>query len=206
MSSINDLLGISKKEVKENVSSNQNDKPFSLNLSSNKKIEKAEPAGVVHSNNDTKSAFAGLAGALSGVKGTTIILDECIPEGVLTEKPEPQEQFQNPTLSDIEKFVFEEQPDQSTEEITQMFSGMIDELSLATGEAVPKNVARCLKFIKEHAFLADILKPEAIGILVNGLRKSYGFIVQHKTATSKKKAVRAEKLDSVLDSLGGFTI
>jgi len=121
------------------------------------------------------------------------------------QRPEPTQQFQNPTLSDVEKFVFEEQPDHSTQEITDIFSSMLDELSLATGDQVPTNVSRCLKFIKEHSFLADILKPEAIGVLVNGLRRSYGFIVKAKTEKGEKKKARDQKVSAVLDSLSDLS-
>lgn len=110
--------------------------------------------------------------------------------------------FHNPTLEDVSKFVFDEQPDDSTEEIADKFSDMLDNLNTAVGDEVPSNLAKCLQFMKEHSFLADILKPENIGELVTAMRKSYGFIVQHKTEKQSKTSKRAAKQNDIMDSLG----
>lgn len=118
--------------------------------------------------------------------------------------PERRGNFDNPTLEDVSKFVFEEQPDDSTEEITEKFSIMMDNLSEALGPDVPSNLARCLKFMQEHAFLAEILKPEYIGDLVNGMRKSYGFIVKGQSEKQVKKAKNQEKEDAILGDLSNL--
>lgn len=112
-----------------------------------------------------------------------------------------QSNFDNPTLDDVAKFVFKEQPDDSTIDITDKFSEMLDTLSESVGSEVPSNLATCLKFIKEHAFLADILKPEYIGTMVAGMRKSYGFIVQVQTEKSTKRSAKKEKEAAILGDL-----
>lgn len=220
MSSLDKLLG--KKEEKKptpNALVEQKEKPkssggFSLNLGAKKdaaipKETKQEipTNGIMDSSNTDDNPFASLGDALSGINSSDPFaesMDKICDEGVKSHA-NGDVQFQNPTLTDVEKFVFEEQPDQSTEEITEMFSTMIDDLSLATGDQVPTNVARCLKFIKEHSFLADILRPEAIGILVTGLRRSYGFIVKAKTEKGVKKKKRDQEVSQVLDSLSDLS-
>lgn len=114
-------------------------------------------------------------------------------------------QFQNPTLGDISNYVFDEQPEQSTIEITDKFNILLNDLVHATGTDIPGLLAKNLQFIKEHAFLAEILKPESIGDLVCAMRKSYGFVVQAKTARSTKTVARQQKEQSVTDSLAGLS-
>ena len=215
MTTLDQLMGKSKpKEEIKTAPPKKESNGFSLNLGGKKngtekesqtqthtEIPENSPAGILHSS-DAASPFDGLADTL---KDISFDLSNT-KEETTTQESKPDQQFQNPTLEDVSKFVFEEQPDASTEEITETFSEMIDELSVSTGDQVPKNVARCLKFIKEHAFLAEILKPEAIGVLVTGLRKSYGFIVKTKSANSEKKQARAKKQNAVLDSLADFSI
>ena len=205
---VDSLVG---KEATVTVETKKNEKPkaigFSLNLGAKKNADKTKKISSQNNNinaNDNISSdtvsdpFASLGNALENMSFDDLNLIEEKEKEII---PQKNQQFQNPTLTDVEKFVFEEQPDHSTEEITNIFSSMLDDLSLATGDQVPTNVARCLKFIKEHSFLADILKPEAVGVLVNGLRKSYGFIVKAKTEKGEKRKARDAKVSDVLDSL-----
>lgn len=158
--------------------------------------------------------FAGLADALGGIDLATDTPNQKLTElgepvtmngePLINQKPETQ--FSQPTLSDISKFVFEEQPDQSTQEIADDFSSMLDELSLSVGDQIPTNLARCLEFMKENDFLADILKPENTQTLVRSIRKSYGFVVATQTEKGKKKKETAQKVNKVLDNLAGFSI
>jgi len=188
---------------------------FSLNLGSKKQTHKPDeliisplPDGngvlksVVTENPDP---FASLGNVLDEISFDLSDISESAFNEQHQQTPNPNEQFKNPTLTDVEKFVFEEQPEHSTQEITDLFSSMLDDLSLATGEQVPTNVARCLKFIKEHAFLADILKPEAVGVLTNGLRRSYGFIVKAKTEKGEKRKAKEQKVSAVLDDLANLS-
>lgn len=174
-------------------------KGFSLNLGVKNETISQDISPKTNRKEDPKTSvvdpFASLANALTSIDNPISSATEIPPQS------NSNTQFKNPTLSDVEKFVFDKQPDSSTEEITAIFSNMIDELAEATGDQVPLNVARSLEFIKENAFLADILRPEAINVLVTGLRRSYGFIVKAKTANSAKKAKTNKKVSVVLDSL-----
>lgn len=112
----------------------------------------------------------------------------------------------NPTLEDVEKFVFEEQPDESTEEITYKFTEMLNELASSLGNDVPYNLERCLNFIKEHAFLADILKPESIATLVSSMRIAYGYVVKVQSEKQIKSTKRKEKLAEVSNDLADLKL
>ncbi len=118
---------------------------------------------------------------------------------------DPNAQFQNPTMTDVSNYVFEEQPDESTQEITNKFDILLSDLSAATGNDIPDLLAKNLLFIKEHPFLAEILKPDSIGHLCNAMRKSYGHVVQAKTERSAKTKARSVKETAVLDSLAGLS-
>lgn len=125
--------------------------------------------------------------------------------GNLSDKNAGIVSMQNPTLADISKFVFEEQPDESTEEITEKFSAMLDHLANSVGTEIADNLSRTLQFIKEHPFLADILKPEFIGVLVTAMRRSYGFVVQVQDEKQAKRKKKDEKVSGILNDLDNLT-
>ena len=116
----------------------------------------------------------------------------------------PNQQMQNPTMADVSNYVFEEQPEESTLEITNKFDSLLESLVIATGNDIPDLLAKNLEFIKEHAFLAEILKPESIGHLCNAMRKSYGHVVQAKNERTKKTSIRTKKENDVMDSLASI--
>lgn len=111
-----------------------------------------------------------------------------------------------PTLDDLSKFVFEEQPDESTEEIALKFSEMMDTVVNATGTDIPDQLAKTLQFMKDHPFLAETLKPEHVGTLVKTLGKSYGFVVKNQTEKSAKKQQKKQEQNVILNSLEGLQI
>lgn len=161
---------------------------------------------VVQDEPEIDNPFAGLENTLMGIDLAKPGTDKSIVTNSVVQKTLSETQFSTPTLSDVSKFVFNEQPDQSTQEIADDFSSMLDELSLSIGDQIPTNLSRCLKFMKENAFLADILKPENTQTLVQSIRKSYGYVVATQTEKGAKKKATAQKVNNVLDSLGGFSI
>lgn len=116
----------------------------------------------------------------------------------------PNQQMQNPTMADVSNYVFEEQPEESTLEITNKFDSLLESLVIATGNDIPDLLAKNLEFLKEHAFLSEILKPESIGHLCNAMRKSYGHVVQAKNERTKKTSARVKKENDVMDSLASI--
>lgn len=110
-----------------------------------------------------------------------------------------------PTLDDLSKFVFEEQPDESTEEIAAKFSQMLDGLVEAVGSDIPSVLSDTLKFMKEHAFLAEILKPEEIGKLVKVMGKSYGYVVNNQVQKGTKKKAKVKEQNDILNSLDNLS-
>ncbi|HFD32062.1 MAG TPA: hypothetical protein ENJ28_05040 [Gammaproteobacteria bacterium] len=110
-----------------------------------------------------------------------------------------------PTLDDLSKFVFEEQPDESTEEIAAKFSSMLDGLLEAVGSDIPTVLSDTLKFMKEHAFLAEILKPEEIGKLVKVMGKSYGYVVNNQVQKGTKKKAKVKEQNDILNSLDNLS-
>ena len=112
-----------------------------------------------------------------------------------------QNSSRSATLDDLSKFVFAEQPDESTEEIAMKFSGMLDSLLDAVGSDIPTVLSDTLKFMKEHAFLAEILKPAEIGKLVQTMAKSYGYVATNQVQKSAKRVKKAAEQNDILNSL-----
>jgi len=122
-----------------------------------------------------------------------------IPHAIQSDK------LRSPTLDDLSKFVFEEQPDSSTEEIAFKFSNMLDGLSGAMGTDIPTVLAETLLFMKEHAFLATLLKPEEIGKLVQTMARSYGYVAGNQSAKSVKRKAKAVEQNAILNSLDNLS-
>jgi len=207
MTSINDLLKRKNNPVKEKIVPKKTS--FSLKKKSvpesapESESKKSIPLISESETLTSDNPFDSLADTLNNIDQQKPMLStETSSEPLSTQSSESQ--FENPTIDDVSNFVFEEQPDETDEAIMHQFSTMLSSLSKSTGDQVPVNLAKNLKFIKTHAFLADILKPESISILVTALRKSYSFTVDTKTEKSTKKALQNKKLSEVSDSLGGF--
>lgn len=192
-----------------------------INLAKNKPINTNEEAQ--HNPVDVKSVnspFAGLAATLKDNKENGIPSISSILGGVPNTTPdspiqndavkEPSEtaiqtnKNSSPTLEDLSKFVFEEQPDDSTEELAYKFSNMLDGLSSAVGSDIPKVLSDTLAFMKENAFLVDILKPENIGELVKTMARSYGYVGNNQTQKSAKRKVKTQEQNNILNSLDGL--
>ncbi len=69
------------------------------------------------------------------------------------------------------------------------------------GSDIPSVLSDTLKFMKEHAFLAGILKPEEIGKLVQTMGKSYGYVVNNQIQKSTKRKVKSKEQNDILNSL-----
>ena len=167
--------------------------------------EKVNPLALLRktlaSTQNTKPEKASVGEAISKAMQTKP-QTELTPTSRQEEKPEEinTQQISN-TIEDISNYVFDEQPEQSTLEITQQFDNLLSSLNKASGADLPDLLAQNLLFIKEHPFLAEILKPESIGHLCNAMRKSYGYVVQAKTERSTKAAKRDVVADAVLGDL-----
>ena len=105
------------------------------------------------------------------------------------------------TIEDLSKFVFKEQPDESTQEIAFKFSEMLNTLSTAVGSDIPDVLANTLKFMKEHAFLAKTLKPVEIGELVATMARSYNYVANNQINKTTKKQTRVKEQNDILNSL-----
>lgn len=106
---------------------------------------------------------------------------------------------------DISDFVFDEQPDNfSPEAIDKMNSAMdILKNSMDNKEMVGQAITIIMKTMQEHEFLKDIMRehPHHLGLMVQGLRESYGSVIAKKSATKTKRRESAEKVEKTLDML-----
>lgn len=199
-------------------------KPFKLGIgvASTKPISTdEEPKNPVHNIEQSNSPFAGLKDAVSSIKANESLSIKNIlgnttaktpqtseinnAEAPQNEVPLQQNRSNPPTLEDLSKFVFEEQPDESTEEIAMRFSGMLDNLGLAVGTDIPKVLSETLLFMKTNPFLATLLKPEEIGNLVKTMARSYGFVANNQVQKSGKKKAKAKEQNAILNSLDSLS-
>jgi hypothetical protein len=102
----------------------------------------------------------------------------------------------------LSNYIYEGQAETADERATEAFYEQLKVLeeSIGSGFAVD-NITIILKFLDEHSFLKDILKPEEIGIMVRGLRSSYGTALANASVRRGKKKVVAKEVDDVMDIL-----
>lgn len=200
MSSLKSLINKSKE--KKEVTKTGFSLKVKIKESAPKSIPESKPLTdpILDSKEEKKEIdpFKSLSDALAGTK---LSLDKEVP--TLTKKVDAQ--FKSPTLTDLSKFIFEEQIESYSEDTIQTFCNILVNLEEATGDQISVNLAKCLNFLSEHDFLAPILKPESDAILVNAMRKSYGFIVNVKTEKAKKKVKQNEKVNAALDALSNVS-
>ena len=95
-------------------------------------------------------------------------------------------------LDALEKYQFESQPENFTEDHVAVFHSQLQKLraNFQTQE-VHNNLLTTLAYLKSHSELKDILKPEDINTMVQALQISYGATIEkrqsNKAATSKRK-------------------
>lgn len=173
---------------------------------------------------EKKSAFAGLketmAKSTEPVKDTAQPVEEpkkmglaallakktppvAVSQSVEPEQP-PQSLKENPTIDDLANYVFEEQPQTIGEDAVEQYRTMQQQLAIAVGSEVRTNIERCMMFLKEHAEVAAILKPEDIGEIVRSAKKAYGVAAAVGRASKVKKETKNKQVDDVFASLDGL--
>jgi len=97
-----------------------------------------------------------------------------------------------------------DQPDEYTDTHVAELKQALDILKGSMGgnkELVADALKNILISLKRHTFLSDILLPEDCGLMVAGLRESYGVTIAKKQTKQKKRDATAQDVDAVLDQL-----
>ena len=100
-----------------------------------------------------------------------------------------------------QKEAFEKQEMENIKEALKILEDSLDDKEL-----VSDAVRYIFQHVQQHPFLADMLAPEDIGLMVRGLRNSYASVVAKKSERSNKRATNAAKVDEIAKELGDFTL
>lgn len=73
-------------------------------------------------------------------------------------------------------------------------------------DIVSEAVKNVLNLLNHHDFLKKILKPEDCGLMVRGLRNSYGTTIAKKEARGTKAKATDAAVQGVLDNLGDLQV
>ena len=102
-----------------------------------------------------------------------------------------------------DEYNFEDQPEKLQEavvaDVKKSLALLADNIN--NKELVGQAVKSVLSDLQKHDFLRDILQPEDLGLMVRGLRESYGRAVQQKTERKKKTTATNAAVDSILNDL-----
>lgn len=109
---------------------------------------------------------------------------------------------------DVSDFVFKEQPEKFSQEAIDKLNGAISILKscIDDKQQVGQAITIIMKTLQEHEFLKDIMRahPEHLGLMVRGLRESYGSVIVKKSANKEKRKKNEVELDKTLDILAGL--
>lgn len=119
-----------------------------------------------------------------------------------------QVHIDTPPSIDEKEFQFPHQPEAYTPEQVGQIKGALELLanSMNNREMVGQSVYHLLHQIKQNPKLSAILAPEDLGLMVRGLRQSYGVVVQKKTENRSKRQAKVEDVDKLVDDLSSMGI
>lgn len=110
----------------------------------------------------------------------------------------------------IDDFTFKEQPEKYSEDAVEQLNGAIQILheSIDNKQMVGQAISIIMKTLQEHPFLKDNMRarPEDLGLMVEGLRKSYGTVVQRKQGNKKKRVENDKKVMETVEALKGLDL
>ena len=157
------------------------------------KLKNKVPPGAAIASSPGKSAPKLAEGTAKPVTPPTVTAD-VVPSASL--------------LTDDDKFIHEEQPDKFEQEQVEKIKNALEILknSLDDPDLVSEAIKNILTHLQEHPFLSDILAPEDLGMMVRGLRKSYGITIAKKKGKAKKKAANQADVDEVASMLSDMVI
>ena len=103
------------------------------------------------------------------------------------------------------EFVSPDQPDGYSQEAVNKLNNALETLvnSMEHKEMISEALKNIMIVTREHPALVDNMSPEDKGLMVAGLRKSYGVVITKKSARSEKVAKNAAEVDEVMALLQG---
>lgn len=151
------------------------------------------------------SAIGGLQAALRGISNNAVTPPSAAPAPAQFIVPEPIVPATSATP--IKSFIFDDQAESYPSEVLAEIEQAVLTLtnSIDNKELVGNAVASIVSKIAQHDFLKDILAPEVLGLMVRGLRESYGVAVAKKSKASAKRAATSAGLEKTKSLLSGLS-
>lgn len=103
------------------------------------------------------------------------------------------------------EFVNPQQPDNLPPEAVKLLQENLEILRNSFGnnkEMVGSALANLVNHIKKYDFLAGLLAPEDMGLMVAALRDNYGVVIQKKEGRANKRASSKKEVDDLAAELG----
>lgn len=96
-------------------------------------------------------------------------------------------------------FTFDSQPDefepQTIEDLQKAFDILANNFD--NKDLISDSLANILTTIRNTPHAANILKPEHFGLMIRGLRESYGVAINKKETKQKKRAASAKEVEEI---------
>lgn len=111
--------------------------------------------------------------------------------------------FEKMDLEKAKEFQHADQPEKFKEETIKKLKENLKKLedNIGDKEFVTDAISFIMKSLRQHDFLKDIMKPQDIGLMVRGLRESYGVVIKKKETRAKKVTEKQQKESELLDKL-----
>ncbi len=156
---------------------------------------------------ETKNPLDALKNVMGSAPETTA-LDKIANQQITIDEPEQPVDLESAGIEPIKTFVFDDQPDKYPADVLEDIEQSIRILqgSFENPELVGNAINSLVGKIQEHDFLKDILAPEAMGLMVRGLRESYGITIRKKSKTQKKREQRIKDQAEVDELLKNFDL
>jgi hypothetical protein len=105
---------------------------------------------------------------------------------------------------DAAEYVHESQPIEFSAEQVADIKRSIEMIAdnLTDKDMVAQTICYIMQSLQQHPTMVDMLAPEDIGMMVRGLRESYGSTIQVKEVKREKKTTKSKKLDEISGLLG----
>ena len=107
-----------------------------------------------------------------------------------------------------DEFNFDGQPDKyDAEQVAKLAASLeLIQDNLNDKDMIGQAVKNILSDLKQYPELTAILRPEHCGLMVKGLKQSYGTVIAKKSERKSKKQASSEEVNKILENMGGIDL
>lgn len=199
--SLRDLLNKQKQQETEQKKQDS----FKINFSGGKTVNPPDLTKTATERDGEDNSLASVFGSEppSEKKALAPVGDETPSKTLPTAKDNS-----SPSSFSLEDINHESQPDSFDEGVVKKFRAALEMLKdhIDDKEIIGDAIKNVLGMLKEYDFLNQHLLPEDCGLMVRSLREGYNVVIQKKQTKQRKKSVKAQEVDKVLEELADFDV